>query len=149
MFLSLAREDPFYAFNFQVEFLDQNSQKLSIGSFSDVSGIDITTEVEEYEEGGVNEFVHKLPKITKYPNLILKKGIIKSDILYKWYTDVINGKIKTQTISIILLDYTSKKELKKWTFKNAFPLKWSTSDLSATNNSIAIESIEFAHQGLI
>lgn len=138
-------EYPYTTFNFDVEFLDS---KLIVGSFSEVSGLDFSTEVEEYREGGVNDYTHKLPSVTKYQNLVLKKGMTYSTSLFDWYKEVINGKIEKKQISIILLD-SQKKELKKWTFKKAFPIKWSTGNLSATGNSIAIESLELVHRGIV
>ena len=136
---------PYISYNFEVVFLDS---KPVVGSFSEVSGLDFTTDVEEYREGGNNDFIHKLPTITKYQNLILKRGMTYSTFLFDWYKDVINGNIKKMQISIILLD-SQKKEVKKWTFKEAFPIKWSTGNLNASGNSIAIESLEIVHKGLV
>jgi len=136
---------PYTTFNFDVVFLDS---KLIVGSFSEVSGLDFTTETEDFREGGVNDFTHKFLTVTKYPNLVLKRGMTYSSSLFDWYRDVIYGIIKKKQISIILLD-SLKKEVKKWTFKEAYPIKWSVGTLSATGNSIAIESIEIAHKGLV
>ena len=60
------------------------------------------TETEEVKEGGVNDYVYKLPKGTKYPNLILKKGMTISNELWDWHRKVVAGKIKRKTIYIIL-----------------------------------------------
>jgi phage tail-like protein len=59
---------------------------------------------EEIREGGVNDYVHKLPKITKYPNITLKRGLTDSDVLWKWHQDVVNGKFKQTTVRVILMD---------------------------------------------
>lgn len=119
-----------------------------VGSFSEVSGLEVNTEVEEIKEGGVNHFVHKLPKITKYPNLVLKRGITSSDVLYKWYQNVIMGIIDRKLLTVILIN-TRKTELKKWMYQNAFPVKWTGPDLKADSNTLAIESVEMIHQGLV
>lgn len=144
--MSLAqRVDPYLGFNFDVEVTG-----LIVGSFSEVSGLEVNTECEEYKEGGRNDFVHKLPKITKYSNVVLKKGMSSSpdsNVLYDWHQDVIIGVIDPKPLAVILTD-NQKNELKRWTFKNAFPVKWIGPDLKAETNSIAIESVEFAHQGL-
>jgi phage tail-like protein len=141
---TVKRTDPYGSFNFDVELV---GSKELIGSFSEVSGLEANTEFEEYREGGLNEFTHKLPTITKYPNLILKRGITQSDILYKWYLDVLRGSINRRAISVILLD-EQRQEAKKWTFNNAFPIKWSASNLTSTSNSLEIETVELVHQGL-
>jgi phage tail-like protein len=71
-----------------------------------------------------------------------------SDLLYKWHQNVIIGIINLKTIAVILMD-SQKNELKRWTFQKAFPVKWTGPDLKAETNTIAIESVEIAHQGLV
>jgi len=113
-----------------------------------VSGIEINTEFEEIKEGGINDFVHKLPRISKYPNLVLKRGLATSDVIYKWHQDVTMGIIERKFLTVILVD-SQKKELKRWMFQNAFPVKWTGPDLKADSNTLAIESVEMVHQGLV
>jgi phage tail-like protein len=36
----------------------------------------------------------------------------------------------------------------EWYIHQAFPTKWSGPELNATQNSVAVESLELAHQGL-
>ena len=73
------------SFNFIVELAKPNKV---LGGFSEVSGLEMNTEFEEYKEGGVNTFVHKLPTITKYQNLVLKRGMTDSNTLYNWEKEV-------------------------------------------------------------
>jgi len=139
------RTDPYSSLNFDVVLV---GSKEVIGSFSEVSGLEANTEFEEYREGGVNEYTHKLPTVTKYPNLVLKRGITESTFLYDWYEEVLRGNIERNSITVILLGH-QREEVKKWTFENAFPIKWSTSNLVSTGNSIDIETVELVHQGLL
>ena len=53
------RKDPYLSFRFLVEI-----PGLIVGGFLDVSGLQAETEIEEKPEGGVNDYVHKLPKRT-------------------------------------------------------------------------------------
>ena len=46
------------------------------GSFQEVMGLNVKIETEDIQEGGENRFVHKFPKAPKYPNLILKRGML-------------------------------------------------------------------------
>jgi phage tail-like protein len=112
-----------------------------------VTGFEASTEVEEYREGGINDYVHKLAKETKYPNLTLKRGITDSTELWQWYQDVIAGTIERKPIAVVLQDI-QKNEKWRWVFADAYPVKWSGSDLNAADNSIAVESVEFAHHGM-
>ncbi len=136
------RKDPYVNFNFLVEI-----GGLIVGGFSDVSGLQTETETEEYREGGVNDYVHKLPKITKHSNLTLKRGITDADALWKWHADVAAGKIERKNGSVILLD-TAGNEKWRWNFTQAYPVKWSGPELKADSSMVAVESIEIAHNGL-
>jgi phage tail-like protein len=113
-----------------------------------VSGLEMNTEFEEYKEGGVNTFAHKLPTITKYQNLVLKRGMTDSDTLYNWEKEVAQGIINRKSVSVVLLD-SLRREVRKWTFQYAFPIKWSSGNLNSTGSSIEVETLELAHQGLL
>lgn len=130
------------AFRFAVE-LDG----LLVGGFSEVTGIHSETEVMEFVEGGLNTHVHYFPKQTKYPRIVLKRGMTQSSELWDWYDGVTAGKIKRKNGSVILLNQAGK-ELCRWNFFEAYPVKWNGPDLNATGGNVAIESIEIVHNGL-
>lgn len=136
------RKDPFATFCFQVEI-----DSLVVAGFSDVSGIQADTETEEYPEGGVNEYVHKFRKLTRYPNLVFKRGITDSDALWSWYKDVVDGKVQRRNGAIILLDREGNPTW-RWEFVQAYPVKWTGPDLKADGNTTAIEALELTHNGL-
>lgn len=136
------RKDPYLSFRFLVEI-----DHLIVGGFSDVAGLQAETETEDYREGGVNDYVHKLPKITKYPNITLKRGITDSDVLWKWHQDVIKGKIERKVVRIILLD-SEGNEKWHWRFEEAFPVKWNGPDFKTDSASVAIETLELVHKGI-
>ena len=102
----MREKDPYAVFDFVVEI-----DSTLVGGFSEVAGLQADTEIEEIREGGINNYVHKLAKLTKYPNLTLKRGITDAQDLWQWHQDVIEGFIERKTISVILRD--SKKE-EKW-----------------------------------
>ena len=136
------RKDPYLSFRFLVEI-----QGLIVGGFSEVSGLQAETETEDIREGGVNDYVHKLPKITKYPNITLKRGITDSAALWNWHQDVVNGIIKRKSGFIILLDGEGNEKW-RWSFERAYPVQWTGPELSADSNTVAVESIELAHNGI-
>jgi phage tail-like protein len=90
--------------------------------------------------------VRKLPGLTKYPNIVLKWGLTDSDELYKWWKDIMNGKITRKNGSIILLD-TEGNEKVRWNFLNAWPTKWDGPDFNAKGTDVAIETLELANEG--
>lgn len=134
--------DPLIAFRFKVEI-----DNLIQAGFSECSGLQIETEVEEIREGGLNEFVHRLPKGSKHVNLTLKHGITDSDVLWNWYKDVVTGKeVKRKLVNVLLLD-SEGNERWRWSFQGAYPVKWTGPELKADANAIAIETLEIAHNG--
>ena len=135
------RIDPYFGFQFRIEL-----QGVFEGGFSEVSGLNITTQVEDFREGGVNDYVHKLPKETTFDNLVLKRGLADNRKLWQWHQDVVRGKIKRTTLTIVLED-RQLAELHRWSFKEAYPVKWSGPEIKADSNSVAFETVEFAHHG--
>lgn len=119
-----------------------------VAEFSECSGLTIETEVFEYAEGGLNTYTHKLPVRTKYGNITLKRGIDEGQDLYRWYMDTVNKKITRRNISILIYD-TKGKVVRRWDLQNAFPVKWTGPDLKADAGAVAVETVEFAHEGII
>lgn len=135
------RNDPFTSFRFLVE-LDG----LVVGGFAEVTGLQAETETEEYREGGLNAYTHKLPKAQRFPNLVLKKGITQSDALWSWYRDAASGDVRRKNGSVILQD-GSGNEAWRWNFVQAYPVRWRGPDLRADGSDVALESVELAHNG--
>jgi phage tail-like protein len=131
-------QNPYTAFNFLVEV-----KGLVVGGFSEVSGLQAETETEDYHEGGVNNYVHRLPKVTKYPNLVLKRGITDATELWEWYKRAVAGQFERRTVSIV------RSENWRWDFQAAYPIKWVGPDFKADSNTVAIEMLELAHRGLV
>jgi phage tail-like protein len=138
------RIDPFMSFRFRIEI-----DGLIQGGFTEISGLEATTQVEDFREGGLNDYIHKLPKETTFTNLILKKGLADSDELYRWHRDVLAGKIERTTIHITMLKDRSDEIAHQWSFKDAFPAKWKGPDFNADGNTVAFEILEIAHHGYV
>jgi phage tail-like protein len=134
--------DPFKVFRFVVEI-----NGTQVGGFSEVTGLEVRTEVDDYREGGVNDFVHRMAKETRYPNLTLKRGITDATLLWDWHQQVVNGEIERKTVSVVLLN-ERREEKRRWVFRDAYPVKWNGTDLNAAGNTVAVESVELAHHGM-
>ncbi len=135
------KPNPYMSFRFRLEI-----GGVIVAQVSEVTGLQLETETESYEEGGVNDFVHQLPKRTKYQPITLKRGITDLEEMWRWHQDVVNGKIERKSGSIILVDDTGDKW--RWNFSGAYPVKWTGPELKADANTIAFETIELVHQGI-
>jgi phage tail-like protein len=136
-------EYPLPKFHFEV---DWSGTRLG---FTEVSGLDIETEVIEYRDGQSPEFSKKkMPGMRKFSNITLKRGTFKSDNdYYNWFNTVKLNTIERRDITISLLN-EEHQPVVVWKVKNAFPSKIQSTDLKADGNETAIESLEIVHEGL-
>lgn len=117
-------------------------------AFQEVSGISAEMSVEEVAEGGENRFKHRLPTGGKYGNLVVKRGLVAANSqLATWCTQTVGSDLSapmvTKNITVTLLD-PDANPLMAWNFVNAWPVKWSVSDLKSMQGEIVVESIEFS-----
>lgn len=134
---------PLAKFHFQVEW---GGTKIG---FTEVSGLDVETEVIEYRHGQSPEFSKtKMPGMQKFSNITMKRGTFENDNeFYKWWNTVKLNTIERRDVTIKLLN-ESHDPVITWNVKNAWPTKVQSTDLKADGNEVAIESIEIAHEGL-
>lgn len=118
--------------------------------FTEVSGLDVETEVIEYRQGNSPEFSKiKMPGMQKFSNITLKRGTFKSDNeYYAWWNTVKLNSIERRDIIINLLN-EDHQPVVTWKVKNAWPTKIQSTDLKADGNEVAIESMEIVHEGLV
>ena len=134
---------PPVGFHFKVEFINIGNDNDT--RFQSVSGLSLEYDVETIREGGENRFEHKLPSRTKYPDLSLKRGMLLDSKVIKWLKDALqNRDFSPTTIRISLLN-SDHEPLTTWKVHNAWPRKWSVSDLNAGENSVVIESLEISY----
>jgi phage tail-like protein len=115
--------------------------------FTEVGGLQVEMQVMEYQEGGNNGFIHRLPGPTKIGNLVLKRGLTTSNDFFKWCMEVITRNVSRRHVSVLLYD-TQGQEVVRWNFHNAYPVKWVGPQFTATSQATAIETLELAHDGL-
>lgn len=118
----------------------------TIGYFIECTGLEMEYEIFEFQEGGVNDFVHKLRGRMKFPNLVLKRGVTHEESFFKWFLDC-REKTARRDLSITLLG-PDLQAVRTWSFAGAFPVKWSGPAFKANASEAATETIEIAHQGL-
>lgn len=132
---------PPLGFHFLVEFGNQKDEF----QFQSVSGLNVDLETEEIAEGGENRFKHKLPVRTKYPNLVLKRGLVVNSALIDWCKTAVEDFNFTPTDIIIKLLNEDNQPLITWNVVHAYPVKWVIGDFSAEESKIVIETIELSY----
>jgi len=136
---------PPIGFHFRVEFKFNDQRAKSEINFQEVDGLNKEMTTEEFTEGGENRFVYRFPKGTKYPNLVLKRGMKPDSKIIDWVRNAIdNFDFQSVDITVTLLN-PDHNPLVAWEFVKCWPLKWSTSDLKAQENAILIETLELSY----
>jgi phage tail-like protein len=134
---------PIPKFHFQVEW---GGAKIG---FTEVTGLDASTDVIEYREGSSPEYHKvKMPGLQKFSNITMKRGTFKGDNdFYNWWNTIALNTVQRRNLVISLLN-ENHEPVVVWKIKNAFPVKVQSTDLKSDGNEVAIESLEIAHEGL-
>lgn len=126
---------------------------VEIGRFMGISGLEVSVGVEEIQEGGENNYVHKLPGRMSWPNITLKRGITQNDALLAWLNKSsgeqfsANGNKLTRSTAAITLMGPAGQRLRSWEFDGAFPVKWKGPDFDVASSDMALEELEITHHG--
>jgi phage tail-like protein len=142
------RDDPYAGYNFEVT-IDQISDdgKPVKGSFAEVSGLEAEVAPIEYRNGSEDIRMRKVPGLKKFPNIVLKRGVIADLTFWNWILEGMKGLVVRTTGAIALHD-ENHREVMRWQFTRGWPCKWTGPGLNAKNNEIAIETLEICHEGL-
>jgi phage tail-like protein len=142
------RIDPFPTFKFYVEI-----GNITEAAFIDCSGLEMSTDIFEYQEGGLNEFAHKFPGRTRLSNVTLRRGFALSNEIYQWYKEMEDclrqgKKFEFKQVTITLYTTVNQDDLMRWSLDKAFPVRWVGPSLKTDEATIAVETLEFAHHGI-
>lgn len=137
------RRDPFVGHNFAVE-LDG----ITGTGFKECSGLECSQTAIDYREGTDSTLSkRKVPGLVNWTNITLKRGITSDRKLWEWQEKAARGKVDRRSISIILFDDAGSERM-RWNVRAAWPIKWSGPSFDAASDSVAIESLELAHEGI-
>lgn len=154
------RGDPVLSYNFVVSLLDTSSGlalatsvaasvvfDVALGGFTECTGIELSLDVEEYREGGLNGTPLKFPTRVKWSNITLKKGVGAGTALWDWHYGFVEGRGRRRDGVIALLN-DLRIPNNVWYFRRGLPVKYTGPALNAGQSQVAIESIEIAHEGI-
>lgn len=135
---------PLPKFHFQVEWGGAR-----IG-FTEVSGLEVTTEKIEYRDGASPEYNKiMMPGMQTFGEITLKRGVFLGDNdFFDWWNTVALNTIERRDITISLLN-EAHEPVFVWKIKNAWPTKVTSTDLNSTGNEAAIETVVLCHEGLV
>lgn len=145
--MATLRNEPYGRFNFLVEWEGLDGQSVQ-GGFTEVSGLDAEICMTEYRAGNDrSNTTRKIPGMTHYANVHLKRGLIGSTDLFDWFKEISNGLNSTKKVTITLLN-EEREAVYRWLLLNAKPVSYRGARLEATQCAVAIEELVLTHEGL-
>jgi len=136
---------PFTGFHFIVVF-EIFPQVPNDFRFQEVTGLSVNVNLDTYNEGGENRFVHRLPGRNTYSDLILKRGMTLVSGVTAWCIDCIENFNYQPTNMLISLLNEDHLPVSSWYIVNAIPIKYELSGLNAEQGQIVIESMTLRYE---
>lgn len=155
--------DPLRNFKFQVNIYNSSLPGILNLGFMSVSGLNITTEVIPYRQGGFNTTTQKMPGQSDFSPITLSKGLAVGDVqMMNWMRQLFTVIQGTGTgapgadfrsiFDILIMDHPVTKGNTvpvKAAFRvyNAWPTALAFSDMDAGANALVIQQMTLAHEG--
>lgn len=142
----MPRQDPLRKFRYRLE-IDSIEQ----AGFSEVTIGELSTDPIEYREGDEITTVRKLNGLNKYANITLKWGITDSMELANWHQLIVDDSTPlddARRTVVIRVQNEAGEDKAAFEIIKAWPCKYDPSDLNATGNEVAIDSLELCNEGI-
>jgi phage tail-like protein len=125
---------------------------IEIGIFKEVHGLEVKVATEDFKEGGLNGYVHRVPGRLEWTNITFKRGLTQTDNLFKWFAKTSgegfasNGnKLTPVTAAITAVNHTGIR-LRTWNLTGVYPVRWKGPDFTG-ESAFLEEELEIAHAG--
>jgi phage tail-like protein len=169
---STTATDPLRSFRFYAEFTAVGGTAFSdkittgwTGGFTNISGLNITTQAIQYREGGYNTTVHQVPGMTTFSPITFQRGVLNgNDQAITWMRGLFAAasgdgiatanKSFRVNINIYVMDHPNADATGENTPKMGFKVHnaWITglnyTDLNANDGALLFESMQLVHEGL-
>ncbi len=137
--------DPAAEFRYVVEV-----DGLTLATFVEASGFSAQRDVLEVREGGVNNYVHKLPGRISYSELTLRRGISFTTQLWEWFAEgMYDGMVTRRNLTVIQYSSYFNLPARWYDISNAFPVRWEGPALRADSSQLAVESLSLTFETLV
>ena len=138
--------DPYGGYYFALEITAGSKLKGEIAHFQEFSGLKTSNEVVEIVEGGLNDRVHKRPGQGKWENITLRYATNYSLDLLGWRDEFLGGDYTTRPTAsgAITIKNNHGDVIRRYEFKEMWPVSWEGPSLNAGSSDMAVESLEIA-----
>ena len=121
---------------------------IEIAEFLECTGIKSASAVFEIEEGGLTQYVHKLPGQARWDNIVLRYGVTSDTTLLEWRNEVLQDQFAARRNGAVLMKNLANEVVRRYSFKQAWPVAWEGPAFDAQGDALAVEMIEIAHHGI-
>lgn len=135
--------DPFVRFRYRIEI-----EGITEGTFLRCDGLESAIDVVEIAVGGDNAATRLLPGRTRWAPIRLWKGVLESNLLWEWHQQFVHGTGRRRRNGSIVLLGDDGVEIKRWSFRRAWPSRWSGPTFDGGESDLAVEMVELSHEGL-
>lgn len=132
-----------------------------LGLWHSCKNLQLDLHTEKVSAGGTSLMDRRLPGKIEYSAITLERPVEEksSKQLQAWLQDYVENWDKYEStpysrgaqhrsVIIKLLDY-QLNEVMRWTLEDAYPTKWIGPSLSATDNTVAMETLVIEHSGFL
>jgi phage tail-like protein len=139
--------------NYELDYVTSNRFYIELernitASFSECSGLAAKVKRENYFEGGVNEQQRVILGQTEFSDVTLKRGITDDVSFWTWMSESMSETRKERRNINILVFNQAGETMQCWTLIGAIPVGWKAPSLQASANTVAIEELTLAYEGL-
>ena len=147
--MAVMRDRPYAQFNFLID-LGAGATDGPQAGFQECSEIGMSVDVVEYRNGNEKDNgVRKLTGLARYPDVILKRGIIGSLDLYQWLDDIRNGdQTAYRTVTVRLMNEDHSAVVQEWKLLRARIIKHVSGPFNARSSDVAMEELTLAYERL-
>ena len=140
----MARHDPLCGLRFRVEI-----DGIASAAFSAVEIGETVTDVIDYREGNEPAHARKLPGLTKFGVVVLRRGVTTSLDLVQWHGQVVAGQIAAARRNVVVVvEDDAGADRARFVVTEAWPAKIGPTRLDASCAEIVIESLTLANEGV-
>ena len=113
--------------------------------FQKVSGLKTKVTTSAHAEGGQNLYTQQLPGSVEQDHLVLERGMVVGSLLNS-ELDATFSLFKFAPANVMVTLFNeSMIPVSAWFFMKTFPVSWATSDLDASEKSLAIDTLKLAY----
>ena len=118
-----------------------------LGAFHTCSGLGAQVEMEQYSEGGNNEFTWQLPTRVTWSTITLTRPVTADTTKVTRWLDEITRGVERKNGEIVALQ-PNLTPIASWQVISIVPVSWKGPSFDPSTSQAAVETLEIAHQGL-